>query len=100
MASKTTNRFSPVVRTRAVRMGLDHEAEHPSRGAAVLSIAGKIGWRAQTLNEWTKKAEMDAGRKTLKWEPRLGRLLHARRPLGFAICKFHRLLAWLSTLSE
>jgi transposase-like protein len=61
MTSKTTNRFSPEVRTRAVRMVLDHEGEHASRWAAVSSIAAKIGCTAQTLNEWVKKAERDSG---------------------------------------
>lgn len=63
MTSKTTNKFSPEVRARAVRMLLDHEGDHPSRWAAIISIAGKIGCTAQTLNEWVKKAEVDSGRK-------------------------------------
>jgi transposase len=61
MTSKTTNKFSPEVRQRAVRMVLDHEGEHASRWAAVSSIAAKIGCTAQTLNEWVKKAEVDDG---------------------------------------
>ena len=41
--SKTTNKFSPEVRARAVRMVLDHQGEYSSRWAAVSSIAAKIG---------------------------------------------------------
>jgi transposase len=63
MTSKTTNKFSPEVRARAVRLVLDHEGEHTSRWAAVVSIAAKIGCTPQTLNEWMKKAEVDSGRK-------------------------------------
>jgi len=59
--SKTTNKFSPEVRARAVRLVLDHAGEYPSRWAAVSSIAAKIGCTAQTLNEWVKKAEVDSG---------------------------------------
>ena len=64
MTSKTTNKFSPEVRDRAVRMVLDHAGEHPSRWAAVTSIAAKIGCTPQTLHDWVKKAEIDSGQRT------------------------------------
>lgn len=63
MTSKTTNKFSPEVRARAVRMVTEHEAEHPSRWAAVSSIAAKIGCSAHTPNEWVKKADVDSGKR-------------------------------------
>ena len=46
-----------------MRMVLEHVVDHPTRWAAVASIAAKIGCAAQTLHEWTKKAEVDGGKR-------------------------------------
>ncbi len=62
--SKTTNKFSPEVRERAIRMVQDHQVDYPSRWAAVVSIAEKIGCVPQTLHEWVKKSEIDSGKRT------------------------------------
>ena len=61
MRKKHTAKYSPEVRDRAVRMVMEHGAEHASRWAAIVSIAAKIGCTAQTLANWVKQAERDSG---------------------------------------
>ena len=61
MTNKTSNRFSPEVRQRAVRMVLEHGGDHASQWAAIGSIAGKIGCTAGTLRRWVRQAERDQG---------------------------------------
>ncbi len=56
-----SNKFSPEVRERAVRMVQEHRGEYPSLWAAVQSIAPKIGCVPQTLLDWIKRAEIDTG---------------------------------------
>jgi transposase-like protein len=56
-----SNRFSPEVRERAVRLVQEHRGEYPSLWAAIESIAPKIGCSPQTLHEWVKRHEVDTG---------------------------------------
>lgn len=58
---KKLSKFSPEVRERAVRMVQDHRGEYPSLWAAIESIAPKIGCVPQTLLDWVKQTEVDAG---------------------------------------
>ena len=58
---KTSNRYSPEVRERAVRMVFEHQKEHTSQWAAIESIAAKIGCTKQTLCNWVRQAERDQG---------------------------------------
>jgi transposase-like protein len=56
-----SNKFSPEVRERAVRMVQEHRGEYPSLWAAVESIAPKIGCVPQTLLGWIQRHEVDTG---------------------------------------
>jgi transposase-like protein len=61
MSKKHAAKCSPEVRERAVRMVMEHGAEHASQWAAIVSIAAKIGCSAQTLHNWVAQAERDTG---------------------------------------
>ena len=61
--TNTTNKYSPEVRERTVRMVLDGAGQHDSRWSAILSISAKIGCAPQTLNEWVKKVEVHTGQR-------------------------------------
>ncbi len=54
-------RYSPEVRERAVRMVFDHVGEYDSEWAAIKSIASKFGMTPETLRQWVRRAETDAG---------------------------------------
>jgi transposase len=56
-----TNRYSPEVRDRAVRMVADHRDEYPSEWAAFTSISAKLGTTPETLRTWVRRAQVDEG---------------------------------------
>ena len=59
--SKTSNRYSPEMRARAVRMVLEHQGSYETQSAAVVAIAPKIGCIPETLRVWVRQAERNSG---------------------------------------
>ena len=58
-----SNRYSPEVRERAVRLVFEHEGDYPSQWAAISSIAAKFGCSSETLRNWVRQSERDQGRR-------------------------------------
>lgn len=61
--SSTSKRYAPEVRDRAVRLVLEHQREHESQWAAIVSVAAKIGCTPETLRTWVRRVEVDEGRR-------------------------------------
>ena len=59
--SKMANRYSPEVRSRAVRMVFEHQGSYETQAGAIAAIAPKIGCIPQTLRIWVQQAEKDSG---------------------------------------
>jgi transposase len=56
-----TNRYSPEVRERAVRMVVEHLDEYSSEWAAITSVSSKLGMTPETLRVWVRRAQVDDG---------------------------------------
>ncbi|MGH9335910.1 MAG: IS3 family transposase [Vicinamibacteria bacterium] len=72
-------KYSAEVRERAVRLVREHEQEHTSQWAAIQSVASKIGCTAETLRNWVRQAERDAGRRPGLTTEERGRLKELER---------------------
>ena len=42
---------------------MEHEAEHASQWATMVSVASKIGCSPETLRKWVRRTECDQGRR-------------------------------------
>jgi transposase-like protein len=58
-----SNKFSPEVWERAVRLVAEHAGEYSSQWAAICSIAAKISCTGETLRNWVLQAQRDQGLK-------------------------------------
>ena len=60
----TTKPYPKDLRERAVRLVLETMDQYPSQDAAIKSIAAKLGiGTAQSLRNWVRQAQVDAGHK-------------------------------------
>src|SRR5215204_4408266 len=55
--------YPPEVRERAVRMVFEHQDEYPSQWKAIESISAKLSINHETLRQWVRRAETDAGQR-------------------------------------
>ena len=60
---KKTEKYSPEVIERAVRLVAEVKEQHASEWAAIVSIAAKIGCKAETLRRWVRRHERDTGQR-------------------------------------
>ena len=56
-------KYSPELRERAVRLVLEHTADHPSQWAAIRSVGEKLGCSVEALRRWVRQGERDAGQR-------------------------------------
>ena len=54
-------RYPPDLRERAVRMVLEDRAADPTDTGIITRISGQLGCGAESLRNWVKQAQIDAG---------------------------------------
>ena len=60
---KTSEKYSPEVIQRAVRLVFEAKEHHPSEWAAIISIAANLGCSVETLRRWVRRHQRDTGQR-------------------------------------
>ena len=55
------SRFDKETRAKAVRLVKDHVGDYESEWAAIKAVSVRLGTSAETLRQWLRRAEVDAG---------------------------------------
>src|SRR6266508_1608964 len=52
------------IRTKAVRLYMEHVGDYDSQWAAMKAISTRLGMTAETLRKWVRQSEVDSGQKS------------------------------------
>jgi transposase len=56
-------RYDSETRAKAVRLYREHASDYGSPWAAMKAISGRLGMTAETLRQWIRQSEVDAGQR-------------------------------------
>ena len=54
-------KYTPEVKSKAVRLVRDHVDDYVSEWEAIKTVASRLGMGAETLRKWVRQAEIDEG---------------------------------------
>jgi transposase len=55
------SKYDESTKATAVRLVREHAGDYDSEWAAIKAVSGRLGMTAETLRQWVRQAEVDAG---------------------------------------
>jgi transposase len=55
------SKYDENTKAKAVRLVREHAGDYDSEWAAIKAVSGRLGMTAETLRQWVRQAEVDAG---------------------------------------
>ncbi len=56
-------KYDPETKAKAVRLVIDHREDYSSEWAAITTVAKRLGMNPETLRNWIRQREIDAGKR-------------------------------------